>query len=73
MYTDPSLARRGIGRLIIAACEDAMRTEFFCHAELMATKAGQPLYQACGYETVEDIIDDRRSPGVPLSRMRKFL
>jgi len=55
------------------ACEDAMRAEGFRHAELMATKAGQPLYQACGYEVVEDIIDGRGGPGVPLSRMRRTL
>ena len=73
MYTDPNFARRGIGRLIIQACEDAMRAEGFRHAELMATKAGQPLYQACGYEVVEDIVDGRGGPGVPLSRMRRTL
>jgi GNAT superfamily N-acetyltransferase len=73
MYTDPNFARRGIGRLIIAACEDAMRAEGFRHAELIATKAGQPLYRACGYEVVEDIVDDRGGPGVPLSRMRRVL
>jgi GNAT superfamily N-acetyltransferase len=73
MYTDPNFARRGIGRLIITACEAAMRAEGFRHAELMATKAGQPLYQACGYEVVEDIIDGRGGPGVPLSRMRRTL
>jgi GNAT superfamily N-acetyltransferase len=73
MYTDPNFARRGIGRLIIAACESAMRAEGFRHAELMATRAGQPLYHACGYEVVEDIVDDRGGAGVPLSRMRKVL
>jgi GNAT superfamily N-acetyltransferase len=73
MYTDPNFARRGIGRLIIAACEDAMRAEGFRQAELMATKAGQPLYRACGYEVVEDIVDGRGGAGVPLSRMRRTL
>jgi GNAT superfamily N-acetyltransferase len=67
MYTDPNFARRGIGWLIIAACENAMRAEGFRHAELMATKAGQPLYQACGYEVVEDVVDDRGGVGVPPS------
>jgi GNAT superfamily N-acetyltransferase len=73
MYTDPNFARRGVGRLIIAACEDAMRAEGFRLAELMATKAGQPLYQACGYEVIEDIVDGRGGAGVPLSRMRRTL
>lgn len=73
MYTDPNFARRGIGRLIIEVCENAMRAEGFRYAELMPTKAGHPLYRACGYEVVEDVIDSRGGAGVPLSRMRRTL
>ncbi len=73
MYTHPSFTRRGVGRLILALCEDAARAEGFTRAELMATMAGEPLYRACGYETVEELVDDRGGVGMPLLRMRKAL
>jgi GNAT superfamily N-acetyltransferase len=73
MYTHPSFTRRGIGRLILALCEDAARAEGFARAELMATMAGEPLYRACGHEAVEEVIDDRGGVGVPLLRMMKML
>ncbi len=53
MYTDPGYVRRGIGRLILALCEDAARAEGFTRLELMATAAGEPLYAACGYRVIE--------------------
>ena len=37
MYVDPAHARRGIGKLIMALCEDAARTAGFGKVELMAT------------------------------------
>jgi GNAT superfamily N-acetyltransferase len=73
MYTHPSFTRRGVGRLILTLCEGAARTEGFTHVELMATMAGEPLYRACGYQAIEDIVDARGGAGVPLSRMRKAL
>jgi GNAT superfamily N-acetyltransferase len=73
MYTHPGYARRGVGRLILALCEDAARSEGFTSAELMATMAGEPLYRACGYLAVEPVVDDRGGVGVPLLRMRKDL
>src|SRR6185295_12175910 len=44
MYTHPSFIRRGVGRLILAQCEEAARAEGFTRAELGATMAGLPLY-----------------------------
>ena len=73
MYTHPSFTRIGVGRLILALCEDAARAEGFTSVELMATKAGEPLYRACGYQAIEDVVDARGGAGVPLSRMRKAL
>ncbi|HUE47042.1 MAG TPA: GNAT family N-acetyltransferase, partial [Aestuariivirgaceae bacterium] len=73
MYTHPSFTRRGVGRLILKLCEDAARGEGFTRVELMATRAGEPLYRACGYQAVEDIVDTRGGAGVPLLRMRKAL
>ena len=55
MYTDPVHTRRGIGRLILALCEAAAREAGFERLELMATAAGEPLYQACGYRVIERV------------------
>lgn len=73
MYTHPDYARQGIGRLILALCESAARAEGFSTVELMATMAGEPLYLACGYETIERVHDARGGLPVPLARMRKPL
>ena len=55
MYTDPAFVRRGVGRMILAACESAARAAGFARLEMMATAAGEPLYAACGYEVVERV------------------
>lgn len=55
MYTDPAQVRRGIGRLILALCEEAARAAGFQRLELMATAAGEPLYTACGYHVIERV------------------
>ncbi|MER8534830.1 GNAT family N-acetyltransferase [Mesorhizobium sp. M1005] len=73
MYTHPSFIRRGVGRLILTLCEDAACGEGFTNVELMATRAGEPLYRACGFEAVEEVVDNRGGAGVPLLRMRKAL
>jgi len=73
MYTHPAYARRGIGRLILALCEEAARTEGFSRVELMATLAGEPLYRAAGYEVVDEVSDARGGVAVPLRRMSKSL
>jgi GNAT superfamily N-acetyltransferase len=73
MYTDPAFTRRGVGRLVLSLCEEAARAEGFRRAELVATKAGEPLYRACGYLPVESFNDDRGGAKVPLLRMSKAL
>jgi GNAT superfamily N-acetyltransferase len=74
MYTDPAHTRRGIGRMILDACEAAARAEGFHHVELAGTLAGEPLYRACGYAVLEPFTS-RTSTGVevPLYRMGKAL
>jgi GNAT superfamily N-acetyltransferase len=74
MYTDPDFARRGIGRLIIEACEAAAAAEGFQRCEMAATLAGEPLYLFCGYEVIEPF-ESLTSKGVkvPLKRMGKIL
>ena len=74
MYTHPDHARRGIGRLVLALCEDAARAAGFRRVELMATAAGEPLYRACGYRVIERV--ERLSPSgvaVPGATMGKDL
>ena len=73
MYTHPSHTRKGVGRYILSLCEETAKTEGFTRMELVATLAGEPLYQACGYEPYETLVDDRGGAGVPLLRMRKNL
>lgn len=74
MYTDPAHVRRGVGRMILNACEAAARSEGFRTMELAATLAGEPLYRACGYTVIEPFTS-RTSSGteVPLLRMGKTL
>ncbi|HET9443951.1 MAG TPA: GNAT family N-acetyltransferase [Acidimicrobiales bacterium] len=73
MYTDPTFTRRGVGRLILARCEEAARAEGFSVLQLMATLAGLPLYEAAGFEPVERVEDAAGGVAVPLVRMRKRL
>lgn len=74
MYTDPDYARRGVGRRLLALCEEAAREQGFQRAELMATLAGEPLYRACGYHPVEQILSAPiEGVQVPLLRMAKAL
>lgn len=72
MYTRPSFARRGIGRAILAHCEEAAADEGFKAVALVATMAGLPLYRACGYRDVEAFEEPTPSGvAVPLMRMHK--
>jgi GNAT superfamily N-acetyltransferase len=73
MYTHPAFVRRGVGRMILERCEDAARAEGFTRSELVATMAGLPLYQACGYREIERFSDQRGGAPVPLARMVKVL
>jgi GNAT superfamily N-acetyltransferase len=74
MYTDPDFARQGVGRMVISLCEEAAKSAGFRRTTMMATMAGVPLYEACGYVQVEPVlsapVDGIR---VPLVRMEKEL
>lgn len=74
MYTHPEFARRGIGRRILALCEDAARTAGFKRAALVATVAGEPLYRAAGYQLDRRIaVPTTRGTTVPCAEMSKVL
>ena len=74
MYTNPDFTRRGVGRQMLALCEDAARAAGFKRLEMMATLAGEPLYRACGYEEIERVARMAPTgPPVPGVRMGKTL
>lgn len=74
MYTSPDHARQGIGGAILNACEGAARGAGYRRAELMATMAGVPLYEACGYTLIEPAsATTSKGVVVPLRRMGKAL
>ena len=73
MYTHPSFARRGVGRLVLELCELAAAHEGFTRLELMATLSGYPLYVAYGFEPLERFDDNTGGAAVPLVRMSKTI
>ncbi len=54
-FVHPQWSRKGIGNLILRACEDAARNEGFHQVELAATLPGVPFYLASGYQKSEEI------------------
>lgn len=74
MYTHPDHTRKGVGRLVLEACEAAAAAEGFTRAEMAATLGGVPLYRACGYHDIEPFTAMTSSGyAVPLIRMGKAL
>jgi GNAT superfamily N-acetyltransferase len=71
MYTHPSYARRGVGRLVLAMSEQAAAAEGFTELELMSTLAGRPLYESAGFRVVEETSDASGGVPVPLLKMHK--
>lgn len=73
-FVHPDHARKGIGRLIIRACEEAAREAGFRSLELVATLPGEPLYAVMDYvvsERFESVLAD--GVKLPLARMKKQL
>ncbi|MEP7337528.1 MAG: GNAT family N-acetyltransferase [Acidobacteriota bacterium] len=73
-FIHPNFARRGIGRMLLAACEKAAGQAGFTALELGATLPGKPLYAACGFHVIEQI--EATLPDgvtVPIIRMGKSI
>jgi GNAT superfamily N-acetyltransferase len=69
-FVHPSMARRGLGRQLMAACIDASKRAGFSSLELVSTLPGEPLYQASGFAVLERFsLDLPGSIQVPVSRM----
>ncbi|HTW57845.1 MAG TPA: GNAT family N-acetyltransferase [Terriglobales bacterium] len=52
-FVHPDWARRGIGTLILEACENAARAAGFTRLEMGATLSGVAFYRAKGYAEIE--------------------
>ena len=73
-FVHPSWERRGIGRALLEASEEAIRKAGFQRIELAATLAGEPLYVRHGYAVAERY--DAPMPGglaIAVVRMTKSL
>lgn len=68
-FVHPDWARRGLGRAILQACEQALLAEGFTRAEIAATLTGEPLYVSAGY-TVAEHFDIPLANGLPLPCVR---
>lgn len=73
-FVAPRWARRGLGRRLLAACTGAARDAGFSRLELVATRPGEPLYTAAGFEVIERFALTL-PPGieVPVARMRRAI
>jgi GNAT superfamily N-acetyltransferase len=54
-FVHPGYARRGIGQMLISACEKAAIEHGFRKMEMGATLPGVPFYAAMGYDELEPI------------------
>jgi GNAT superfamily N-acetyltransferase len=71
-FVHPNWVRRGIGGMILEACEHAAREAGFTHLEMGATLSGVAFYKAKGYapvETQEARLDNGEV--LPIVRMAK--
>ena len=55
MFVRPDWTRRGLGRRILEACEDAARRDGFRRLVLMSTLPGLPLYRAYGFRALDEV------------------
>jgi GNAT superfamily N-acetyltransferase len=73
-FIHPAWARRGVGSLILQACEDAARAAGFTRYEMGATLTGAKLFGAKGYVPVKPIsIPLVNGESLPVIHMEKRL
>lgn len=73
-FVHPQWTRQGIGRQLLAVCEEAARTAGFRRLELVATLPGEPLYSAVGYSVLGRVsLPTPDGESLPALRMGKSL
>jgi GNAT superfamily N-acetyltransferase len=73
-FVHPDWVRRGIGTMLLDACERAASSEGFCRFEMGATLSGVPLYVARGYVSLENLaVPLANGESLPIVRMEKRL
>lgn len=73
-FVHPQWARRGIGTILLRACEDAAEAAGFSRLEMGATLTGVPLYRAHGYIECEPAeVPLGKGIGLPIVRMEKAI
>lgn len=71
-FVHPDWARRGIGTMILDACESAAKAAGFKQLEMGATLSGVPFYRAKGYAELEDVeVPLGNGESLPIVRMAK--
>jgi GNAT superfamily N-acetyltransferase len=71
-FIHPDWARRGIGSMILQACEDAARSAGFTRFEMGATLTGAKLFGVKGYQPVKPIsIPLLNGESLPVIHMEK--
>jgi GNAT superfamily N-acetyltransferase len=73
-FVHPAWARRGIGTMILNACEEAAKAAGFKRCEMGATLTGVPFYRRMGYTELEHLdvpLGDDES--LPIVHMAKSL
>src|SRR5271165_126893 len=71
-FVAPAWARRGIGSLILEACEEAAKAAGFTRLEMGATLTGLPFYRVKGYVELEHLaVPLANGESLPIVRMAK--
>ena len=71
-YVHPNWVRRGIGTMLLEACEKAATGAGFRRLEMGSTLSGVPLYSARGYVTLENLqVPLANGEALPIVRMEK--
>ncbi len=73
-FVHPQWVRRGIGTLLLEACEQAGIAAGFRRFEMGATLSGVPLYRARGYVSLENLgVPLANGDSLPIVRMEKVV
>jgi len=73
-FVHPGWVRRGIGTMLLDACERAAAEAGFRRFEMGATLSGVPLYQARGYVALKDLaVPLANGESLPIVHMEKRL